>query len=117
MEKQSAQQQFEQLLKKSDFFNDSMKTAQRAAGYAVGQILAKLLSGKETQEAIEFRATVRKEFQEETHLEEGFDSSRRLILEAVAEGMDSVMSPPVRLQQLRRQIQRQSSCADGDTTG
>lgn len=112
----SAQQQFDDLLKESHFFLDSINTARTATGYAIGQILARLLSEKETSEALEFRASIRKEFQEETVRGPSFDTTRRMILEGVVEGMDSVMNPGPRLQQFRRQIQRQSSCGDGDTT-
>jgi hypothetical protein len=114
MEK-TAQQQFDELLKNSVFFLDTINSTRLAAGYAVGQILGRLLSGKSLEDALALREAIKAEFQEETDRGPSFDTSRRIVLEAVAQGMDSVMSPGPRLQQHRQRLAQRAATATGDT--
>lgn len=100
MEK-TARQQFDDLLKESHFFNDSINTAKRAAGYAAGQILGALIEGDVAMYE-KLKRLMAEDFQRDSDQGPSLDSAARLVLHGIQQGLDSVARPSARLQQTRQ---------------
>ncbi|SAI59021.1 Uncharacterised protein [Bordetella ansorpii] len=91
MEK-TAQQQFDDLLKNSHFFNDCINNSKQAAGFVAGQILGALIKD-ESEQVEKFKQLILHELQVDSGLGPSIDSAARLVLHGMHLGLQTMLHP------------------------